>query len=160
MKTEEILSLAEQIVKSWDWATEVSRPKPNQLNVKVNVLNELLPIVVGLRVKRLGYLSAIVGIDLGAQANEIEVLYYFCPGDAVIVLRVRVPRHNASLPSLCEIVASAEVFERELREMFGIEITGLHETEHLYLPDDWPDGVYPLRKDFNRSTLSVQTEKA
>ena len=55
MKTEAILSLAEQIVKSWDWATKVSRPKPNQLDVKVNVLNELLPIVVGLRVQRLGY---------------------------------------------------------------------------------------------------------
>ncbi len=54
----------------------------------------------------------------------------------MIVLRVRVPRQNASLPSLCEIVASAEVFERELREIFGIEITGLHETDHLYLPDD------------------------
>ena len=68
--------------------------------------------------------------------------------------------NNASLPSLSEIVASAEVFERELREMFGIEIIGLHEIDHLYLPDDWPDGVYPLRKDFNPSTLTVQTEKA
>jgi len=160
MSTEEILSLAEQIVKSWDWATEVSRPKTNQLNVKVNVLNELLPIVVGLRVKRLGYLSAIVGVDLGPQTNEIEVLYYFCPGDAVIVLRACVPHQNGTLQSLSEIVASAEVFERELREMFGIEITGLHETEHLYLPDDWPDGIYPLRKDFEPTIISAQTEKA
>ena len=122
--------------------------------MKVNSLQELVPIVVGLRVKRLGYLSAIVGLDLGPEANEMEVLYHFCPGDAVIALRVRVPREDGALPSLCEIIPSAEVFERELHEMFGIEITGLHTPDRLYLPDDWPDGVYPMRKDFDPEVLS------
>ena len=154
MNATEILALAEQIVEAWDWTTEVSRPRPDRLDVNVKVLNELLPIIVGLRVKRLGYLSAIVGIDLGPEANEMEVLYYFCPESAVITLRVRVPRQNASLPSLCEIIPSAEVFERELREMFGIEITGLRTTEHLYLPDDWPADVYPLRRDFDPAALN------
>ena len=56
----------------------------------------------------------------------MEVLYHFCPGDAVIALRVRIPRDGAALPSLCEVVPGAEVFERELHEMFGIEMTGLH----------------------------------
>ncbi len=154
MSTEEIIKLAEEIVKQWDWATEVSRPRPDRLDVKVKVLNELIPIIVGLRVKRLGYLAAIVGIDLGAEQNEMEVLYQFCPEGAVITLRVRLPRQGATLPSLSEIIPSAEVFERELREMFGIEITGLRTTEHLYLPDDWPAGVHPLRKDFDPVVLS------
>lgn len=154
MNTQEILDLAEEIVKSWDWATDVSRPKPDRLDVNIKVMNQLIPIIVGLRVKRLGYLSAIVGLDLGPDANEMEALYYFCPEGAVITLRVRLPRQGATLPSLCDIIPSAEVFERELREMFGIEITGLHTTEHLYLPDDWPDGVYPLRRDFDPAVLS------
>ena len=147
----------EEIVKSWDWATEVSRPRQDRLDVKVKAINELIPIIVGLRVKRLGYLSAIVGLDLGPEADEMEVLYQFCPEGAVITLRVRVPRTSATLPSLCDIIPSAEVFERELREMFGIEITGLHTIEHLYLPDDWPDGVYPLRRDFDPAVLSQPT---
>jgi Ni,Fe-hydrogenase III component G len=159
VSNEEILGLAEEIVKSWDWATEVSRPRPDRLDVKVKVMDQLVPIVVALRVKRLGYLSAIVGIDLGPEANEMEVLYHFCPESAIITLRVRVSRGNASLPSLSEIIPSAEVFERELREMFGIEITGLRTAEHLYLPDDWPDGVYPLRSDFDPAVLSDQTSK-
>ncbi len=157
MTTEEILVLAEEIVRSWDWTTEVSRPRSDRLDVRVKAINELIPIIVGLRVKRLGYLSAIVGLDLGLEANEIEVLYQFCPEGAVITLRVRVPRTNPSLPSLCDIIPSAEVFERELREMFGIEITGLRTTEHLYLPDDWPDGAYPLRRDFDPACLSGPT---
>jgi Ni,Fe-hydrogenase III component G len=52
------------------------------------------------------------------------------------------------------VVPGAEVFERELREMFGIEITGLHTPDRLYLPDDWPAGVYPMRKDFDPKMLS------
>ena len=154
MTTEEILNLAKGLVQSWDWATETSQPSPKVLDVKVKKLNELVAITVGLRVKRLGYLSAITGIDLGPEAGEMEVLYHFCPGDAVITLRVRVPRENPVLPSLSELIPSAEVFERELHEMFGIEISGLKITEHLYLPDDWPDGVYPMRKDFDPKVLS------
>jgi Ni,Fe-hydrogenase III component G len=156
MNTQEILTLAEQIVSAWDWATEVSHPRANQLDVKIKNLNELVPIVVGLRVKRLGYLSAIVGLDLGAEANEMEVLYHFCPGDVVIGLRVRIPRQGGAVPSLSEVIPSAEVFERELHEMFGIEITGLRNTERLYLPERWPEGVYPLRKDFDPAVLAAQ----
>jgi Ni,Fe-hydrogenase III component G len=154
MNTEEILTLASGIVNSWDWATEISRPNPKQLDVKVKLLEELIPIIVALRVKRLGLLVAIVCLDLGLEVNEMEVLYHFCPGDAVIVLRVRIPRQGGVLPSLCEIIPGAEVFERELREMFGIEITGLHTPDRLYLPDDWPEGVYPMRKDFDPKVLS------
>ena len=47
MNTEEILTLASGIVESWDWATEISRPNPKQLDVKVKSLKELVPIVVG-----------------------------------------------------------------------------------------------------------------
>ncbi len=154
MNSEQILEAAEGVVRSWDWATEVSRPSPRILDVKVKRPEQLVAIVVGLRVKRLGYLSAITGLDLGREAGEIEVLYHFCPGDALITLRVRTPREASSLPSLCQVIPSAEVFERELHEMFGIELVGLHTPDRLYLPDDWPQGVYPMRKDFNPSELA------
>jgi Ni,Fe-hydrogenase III component G len=154
MNSEEIIKVATGVVKSWDWATATSQPLPKQLDVKVKLIKELVPMIVGLRVKRLGYLAAITGIDLGPEVGEMDVLYQFCPGDVVITLRVRVPRQDAMLPSLCEIIPSAEVFERELQEMFGIQMLGLHNTEHLYLPDDWPDGVYPMRKDFDPQILS------
>lgn len=159
MNTEEILTLAAQVVSAWDWTSEAVRTRPDQLDVKITSLAELHPVVVGLRVKRLGYLAAIVGLDLGAEANEMEVLYHFCPGDAVIALRVRVPRQGAVLPSLSDVIPSAEVFERELSEMFGIQISGLRNPQRLYLPDDWPADVYPMRKDFDPSILATQNER-
>ena len=90
----------------------------------------------------------------------MEVVYFFCPGDATIALRVRVPHENPELPSLCEIVPGAESFERELSEMFGIEVTGLITPDRLYLPDDWPEGVYPMRKDFDPKVLAAHSQES
>ena len=36
----------------------------------------------------------------------------------------------------------------ELIEMFGFVIEDTPDPARLLLPDDWPDGVYPLRKAF------------
>ena len=52
------------------------------------------------------------------------------------------------VPSVCAIIPSASFFERELIEMFGITVDGTPNRDRLFLPDDWPQGVYPLRKDF------------
>ncbi len=139
-----------------EWASEMTTPEPNRLDVYLNKPEDLVPATVGLRVLRLGYLTAITGIDLGPEAGELEALYHFCTGPAVIALRVRMPRETPSIPTLSDFVPSAEVFERELSEMFGITIIGARNTDRLYLPDDWPEGVYPLRKDFDPQELPPQ----
>jgi formate hydrogenlyase subunit 5 len=71
----------------------------------------------------------------------------------VVTLRLRLPHEAAVVPSLTGLIPSAESFERELSEMFGVTVTGLPNPEHLYLPDNWPAGVYPLRKDFDRERI-------
>jgi NADH:ubiquinone oxidoreductase subunit C len=152
MNIDEILETAGKLVA--EWTKEAERPEPNRLDVTLTRPDDLVPSVTALRVKRLGYLSAITGIDLGAEAGEVEVLYHFCTGTAVVTLRVRTPREEASVPTLCDIIPSAEPFERELSEMFGVTVVGTPNPEHIYLPDDWPDGVYPLRKDFDPQVVS------
>ena len=78
----------------------------------------------------------------------LEVLYHFCADYATITLRVNISKAFPNINTLTEIIPSAEPCERELSEMFGIKVVGLRNTELLYLPDDWSEGFYPLRKDF------------
>ncbi len=151
--TEKTLEIASQLLEQWMWKTEVVHPEPHRLDVRLKTVDDLIPVVAGLRVLRLGYLSAITGLDLDSEIPDLEVLYHFCTGEAVITLRLNVSRSDGHLPSLCEIIPSAESFERELQEMFGIRIDGLRNPSRLYLPDDWPEDVYPLRKDHNQDTL-------
>jgi Ni,Fe-hydrogenase III component G len=144
-----------------EWAKEITMPEPNRLDVILKHADDLVPAVAGLRVKRLGYLAAITGLDLGSELGELEVLYHFCTAHVVITLRVRLPREEgtASVPTLSDIIPSAQSFERELSEMLGITVVGLLNPGHLYLPDDWPEGVYPLRKEFDRQVGSAQASK-
>lgn len=155
MNSDEALAIASEILEHWTFQTETTHPTPTRISSLLSSVDDLVPIVVALRVKRLGWLSAITGIDPGVEAGYLEVLYHFTFGAAIITLRVHTPRQAPSVPTLSDIIPFSEVFERELHEMFGIDVVGLRNQNKLYLPDDWPDGVYPLRKDFDPAVLTV-----
>ena len=137
---EQVQALLAQQVQAW------YAPEANRLDARVDPAS-LLPAVRLLNDHRWGYLVAITGLDHGVEAGEMEALYHFCSGAEVLTLRVAIPRERASVPSICPILPYASVFERELAEMFGIEVEETPDLSRLFLPDDWPQGVYPLRKD-------------
>lgn len=141
---EDRLQTAQELLAAW--AGETQTPEPDRLDMVMQADN-LVAAVAALDSARWGYLSAITGLDLGADAGQIEVLYHFCEGAAVLTLRVPTPRAAASVPSVCSVIPSASVFERELVEMMGIQVVGTPDAGRLFLADDWPDDVYPLRKD-------------
>jgi len=126
---------------------------------------ELKSAVSILKKAHWGYLSAITGLDHPAPApmqddsskalaadGSIEVLYQFCEGAAVLTLRVTVPYSAAIIPSICSIIPYATLYEREAMELFGVTFKNTPDSERLVLPDDWPVGVYPLRKSFTGFT--------
>jgi NADH:ubiquinone oxidoreductase subunit C len=127
-------------------ALKITEPAAHRADVYMEA-GRLLPAVKSLREVRWGFLTAITGLD-DMKANEIEVLYHFVNGSANVNLRVRIPRENAALPSICSLVPSATFFERELSEMFGVTVMDTPNPDRLFLPDEWPQDVPPLRKDF------------
>jgi len=132
-------------------------PSESRMDLRADA-DHLLRAVTVFRGLGWGYLSAITGLDApggagteGAPAGadgHIGILYHFCQGPAVVTFRVEVPRDHATVPSISGVVPSAALFERELSEMLGIEVRGLPAGKRQFLSDDWPPGVYPLRKDF------------
>ena len=130
-----------------DVTVEKTEPEPNRVDLVVAPEN-----IVGAVEKILdtewGYLAAITGLDPSLDDPNLEVLYQLFSGPAVLTLRVRAPKENPEVPTLCNILPSASFYERELIEMFGIKVTGTPDTSRLFLPDEWPEDVYPLRKDF------------
>lgn len=66
-----------------------------------------------------------------------------------IFVRRDITQDNPEFASLSKHIYSASLFEREIREMFGIEPTGNPDLRSLKLHDEvWPKGYYPLRKNF------------
>lgn len=68
-----------------------------------------------------------------------------------ITAAMNIPRENPCFESLAKSIYSANLFEREIWEMFGIEPKGNPDLRRLRLHDEvWQEGNYPLRKDFHK----------
>jgi len=64
-------------------------------------------------------------------------------GSVMALLPPDAPR----VDSISGVVPGASWAEREMRDLVGIEPAGHADPRRLVLPDGWPDGVHPLRKD-------------
>ena len=144
MTPEALLDTAQQLLTTWVKAA--TKPAANRLDIRIEPA-DLPQAAQTLRQARWGFLTAITGLD-DVKAGELEVLYHFVNGAANVNLRVRIPRENASIPSVCGSSPGATFFERELSEMFGITVVGTPNPDRLFLPDQWPTDAPPLRKDF------------
>jgi len=60
---------------------------------------------------------------------------------------VYVPANDPKIDSISEVVPAASWAEREMRDLVGIEPVGHRYMKRLVLPDGWPEGLHPLRKD-------------
>ena len=91
------------------------------------------------------HVSTISGVDLG---ETFEILYHFANKNGNLNVRTEIPRVNPHVTTITGVIPGAVLYERELQDMFGMIIDGLPDPRRLVLPDDWPDGEYPLRKDW------------
>jgi NADH:ubiquinone oxidoreductase subunit C len=150
MEIEIILQTAAKLVEPWTKSTNT--PESHRLDVVIESA-DLLPAVKTIMEAHWGYLITITGLDLGVDKNQLELLYHFANGAAIATLRITLPRENAVIDSLYSLIPSVSFYERELIEMLGITFVGTPNTDKLFLPDNWPMGVFPLRKDFNPDVL-------
>jgi ech hydrogenase subunit E len=159
MTTEALLQHAGEILAPF--ATGSNNPESNRLDVQI-AATDLPSAAAALTNGSWGYLSAITGLDLGPETNEIEALYHFCEQAAITTLRVRLPREERpEIPSISQQIPAASFFERELSEMLGVTVVGTPDPTRLFLPDDWPVGVYPMRQDFKlEQAAPVPVDKA
>ena len=94
------------------------------------------------------------GVDL---RNHMEILYHFLIEDInlLISLRVKLQKPNLEIDSLSPVFEGSSWIEREIHEILGINFKGHPGLRRLLLPDDWPDGVYPLRRDYKEWDKNV-----
>ena len=91
------------------------------------------------------HLSTITGLDSG---ENLEALYHLTDGNILLTVRVAVAKTDAHIPTITDVIPGAILYERELQDMFGFVVDEIPDPRRYVLPEDWPDGVYPLRKDF------------
>jgi len=78
--------------------------------------------------------------------------------DAFIILKINVDEKVPEYPSITPKIAAANWYEREIQDMFGLVPAGHPDLRRLVHFEDWPHGLYPLRKDFDIRTKPRRVE--
>lgn len=99
--------------------------------------------IIALKEMGFDFLSAITGVDAG---DQFEVIAHLGRRISAAV-RALVPKEDASIESIVDIYPGALYYERETWEMLGIHFKGNPKLERTFLPESWPLGVHPLRKE-------------
>jgi len=94
-----------------------------------------------------GRLATASGID---TRDRIEVLYHYCldPDGQVVTVRTWGWKPEPEIDSVAQIFPGAQFVEREMFDLLGIKFRNHPDPRRLILADDWPEGEYPLQRDF------------
>ena len=89
-------------------------------------------------------------IITGIDADDcFEVLYHYANDESGCFVTVKAfirDRDKPAIESITPFVPGAEWIEREVHDILGIDFVNHPNLRRLILADDWPEGVYPLRK--------------
>ena len=110
---------------------------------------EILSLMQTLREQYgMNYLANLTAVD---YVEEFEVVYhlYAIPDNGLkLVVKTRVSREKAELPSVYSIYPTVDWQEREVFDLMGIRFSGHPNLIRVLLPDDFVG--HPLRKDFKK----------
>jgi len=96
------------------------------------------------------HLPVVSGNDVG---DIIELIYHFTVNfgsrmkEINLNISLELPKSNLQIETICDFIPGALITEREKMEMLGVKIIGIPDDRRCFLPDDFPKGVYPWRRD-------------
>jgi len=107
-------------------------------------------VAAGRTVQQAGYnfLEDVTAVDWFPAIPRFQISYHIVshPHKERIRLRVMIDEASASLDSITPVWPSADYYEREVFDLFGVRFDGHPNLKRLFLPEDWEG--HPLRKDY------------
>ncbi|OPX72840.1 MAG: Membrane-bound hydrogenase subunit beta [Methanoregulaceae archaeon PtaU1.Bin059] len=127
------------------------KKKNPHYTIWLEIDKELLrPAIEILMEIRFPHLSVIGANDLG---DSIRLVYIFSiqygevKSEYMVTFAVTLPKTDLTIPTISDLIPGAVFGEREKQEFLGVKVVGIPDSRRLFLPEDFPAGVYPWRKD-------------
>ncbi len=146
--TENIMDLSEKI-------------ETTDENLVIHTNSSQIKDVAKLLVMQGARFTHLTAIDFINQRNKIELNYFFSLIDEKmnVILKTSLNALEPSISSISEIIPAVIWAERECNDLFGIKFEGHPDPRRLVLPDNWPDGIHPLRKDFSYNNKPPESKQ-
>jgi Ni,Fe-hydrogenase III large subunit/Ni,Fe-hydrogenase III component G len=116
-----------------------------------NVATDALPESCAALVRdRQARLVVMTGTDERERGRGYGLYYVFAlPSGDLVSIEAQVDPARPEFPAVTRVVPAAHWYEREVKDLLGVEPRGHPDPRRLVLHDDWPHGLHPLRKDFD-----------
>jgi Ni,Fe-hydrogenase III component G len=142
------------LIKQFNLPEETVRiPRPRRIFLEID--QEKFKEVFDFAVKELKFaiLLTITGLD---EPDRFGIIYHLAQeSGAILNIKTSIPRDNPILKTITPDFSNADIYERELADLFGIKVEGLPPGNRYPLPDNWPENQYPLRKDWKQEKQDV-----
>lgn len=97
------------------------------------------------------FLSSVTAVDWPERLPRFDIVYHLLsiPNQCALRLKVRVGQRREEQPAAPTVVGvwpSANWYEREVYDLFGITFSGHPDMRRILMPMDWT--THPLRKDY------------
>ncbi len=154
-----------ELVKEQELADKIKRTFPNasvkvqrQKRVIVELPNDLVHPFLSYSKETLGFqhLSHFSCVDW-LEEKQFELVFIILNYETMItvIAKTRIDREKPEFPTLLGFWPQVETYEREIREMYGVNFIGNDDTRDLIL-EDW-DNIPPMRRDFDTVKYSRET---
>ena len=97
---------------------------------------------------RFNFLCDVTCVDWFPREPRFEVAYHLLsiPNKQRVRLKVRLAGDDPNVESVTSVFPSANYYEREVFDLFGVRFSGHPYMKRILMPDDWQG--HPLRKDY------------
>jgi len=91
--------------------------------------------------------------------EHVDVIYYFMSyqHQHIVALKIQLPDDALRVRTVSHLWLSANWFEREVYDLFGVQFEGHPDLRRILMPCDWEG--HPLRKNFTHPNLVPLPEK-
>ena len=88
--------------------------------------------------------------DLG-ETIELPYIFRIFVGvlrqEIMVTVAAVIPKTDLVVDTLSDLIPGVLLSEREKQEMMGVTVANIPDGRRMFLPEDFPQGVYPWRKD-------------
>lgn len=131
-------------------------PRPRRIFLEISLDHFLDVFAFAAKQLKFCHLCTITGLDEG---ENLSFIYHLAQDSGVLLnIKTSVPKQNPALKTVISYFPGAEIYERELADLFGAQIEGLPLGNRYPLTDDWPKDQFPLRKDWKPSAKEKEKE--
>ena len=90
------------------------------------------------------------GYDLG---KTIDIVHHFSlysgakSREISINITTPLPKTDLTIDTITDLIPGALIAEQEKQEMLGIKVVGIPKDERVFIPNEFPEGMFPWRRD-------------